>query len=67
MTAVWFGARHRQLSTPLESPFLIGFKSEATLIMVLHQYDYIFAIGTIFSFLDAWNIGTSTKHSPTLY
>lgn len=26
--------------------------------MVLHQYDYIFALGTIFSFLDAWNIGT---------
>ncbi|KAF4467180.1 phosphate-repressible phosphate permease [Fusarium albosuccineum] len=27
--------------------------------MVLHQYDYIFAIGTIFSFLDAWNIGAN--------
>lgn len=25
----------------------------------LHQYDYIFAITTIFSFLDAWNIGMS--------
>ncbi|KLU85469.1 phosphate-repressible phosphate permease [Magnaporthiopsis poae ATCC 64411] len=25
----------------------------------LHQYDYIFAIGTIFSFLDAWNIGAN--------
>jgi len=25
--------------------------------MVLHQFDYIFAIGTIFAFLDAWNIG----------
>lgn len=25
--------------------------------MVLHQYDYIFAIGTIFAFLDAYNIG----------
>lgn len=35
--------------------------------MVLHQYDYIFAIGTIFSFLDAWNIGTSTQHSLTPY
>ncbi|KAM0231909.1 hypothetical protein ACHAPO_008207 [Fusarium lateritium] len=27
--------------------------------MVLHQYDYIFALGTIFSFLDAWNIGAN--------
>lgn len=23
----------------------------------LHQYDYIFAVSTIFAFLDAWNIG----------
>lgn len=28
---------------------------------VLHEYDYIFAITTIFAFLDAWNIG---KHPP---
>lgn len=27
--------------------------------MVMHQYDYIFAIGTIFAFLDAWNIGAN--------
>jgi solute carrier family 20 (sodium-dependent phosphate transporter) len=27
--------------------------------MVLHSYDYLFAIGTIFAFLDAWNIGRS--------
>ncbi|KAJ0146510.1 Phosphate-repressible phosphate permease pho-4, partial [Colletotrichum tanaceti] len=27
--------------------------------MTLHQYDYIFAIGTIFAFLDAWNIGAN--------
>ncbi|KAI2705836.1 hypothetical protein DTO006G1_9853 [Penicillium roqueforti] len=27
--------------------------------MVLQQYDYIFAIGTIFAFLDAWNIGAN--------
>lgn len=27
---------------------------------VLPQFDYLFAIGTIFSFLDAWNIGTSS-------
>ncbi|PTU22013.1 hypothetical protein P175DRAFT_0516025 [Aspergillus ochraceoroseus IBT 24754] len=27
--------------------------------MVLHQFDYIFAIGTIFAFLDAWNIGAN--------
>ncbi|KAF6833115.1 phosphate-repressible phosphate permease [Colletotrichum musicola] len=26
---------------------------------VLHQYDYIFAITCIFSFLDAWNIGAN--------
>lgn len=25
----------------------------------LPQFDYLFAIGTIFSFLDAWNIGMS--------
>lgn len=24
----------------------------------LHQFDYIFAIATIFAALDAWNIGT---------
>ncbi|EFR01315.1 phosphate-repressible phosphate permease [Nannizzia gypsea CBS 118893] len=27
--------------------------------MVLHQFDYIFAIGLIFAFLDAWNIGAN--------
>lgn len=27
--------------------------------MTLHQYDYLFAIGTIFAFLDAWNIGAN--------
>ncbi|KAI1480605.1 phosphate transporter [Daldinia eschscholtzii] len=27
--------------------------------MVLAQYDYIFAIGLIFAFLDAWNIGAN--------
>ncbi|KAF2455446.1 putative phosphate transporter [Lineolata rhizophorae] len=27
--------------------------------MTLHQFDYIFAIGTIFAFLDAWNIGAN--------
>ncbi|KAL4863174.1 hypothetical protein BDV12DRAFT_177806 [Aspergillus spectabilis] len=25
----------------------------------LHQFDYIFALGTIFAFLDAWNIGAN--------
>jgi solute carrier family 20 (sodium-dependent phosphate transporter) len=25
----------------------------------LHQYDYIFAMGMLFAFLDAWNIGTN--------
>jgi len=25
----------------------------------LHQYDYIFAIGMIFAWLDAWNIGAN--------
>jgi hypothetical protein len=28
--------------------------------MPLHQYDYLFALGTIFAFLDAWNIGMSS-------
>ncbi|KAB2578227.1 Phosphate permease PHO89 [Lasiodiplodia theobromae] len=27
--------------------------------MTLHQYDYLFAIGTIFAFLDAFNIGAN--------
>ncbi|KAL4799519.1 phosphate transporter [Aspergillus venezuelensis] len=27
--------------------------------MVLHQFDYIFALGIIFAFLDAWNIGAN--------
>lgn len=27
--------------------------------MVLHQFDYIFAISMIFAFLDAWNIGAN--------
>lgn len=27
--------------------------------MALHQYDYIFALGTIFAFLDTWNIGAN--------
>jgi sodium-dependent phosphate transporter len=27
--------------------------------MVLHQYDYIFAIGTLFAMLDAYNNGAS--------
>ncbi len=26
---------------------------------VLHQFDYIFAFGVIFAFLDAWNIGAN--------
>ena len=27
---------------------------------VLHEYDYIFAIGTMFAMLDAYNNGAST-------
>jgi sodium-dependent phosphate transporter len=27
--------------------------------MTLHQYDYLFAVGTMFAFLDAWNIGAN--------
>lgn len=27
--------------------------------MTLHQYDYLLAVGTIFAFLDAWNIGAN--------
>ena len=26
---------------------------------VLSQYDYLFAVGTVFAFLDAWNIGAN--------
>ena len=26
---------------------------------VLHQFDYVFALGMIFAFLDAWNIGAN--------
>jgi len=26
-------------------------------MVFLHQYDYLFAIGTIFAFGDAWGIG----------
>jgi hypothetical protein len=26
---------------------------------VLHQFDYVFALGIIFAFLDAWNIGAN--------
>jgi sodium-dependent phosphate transporter len=28
-------------------------------VMALHQFDYIFAFGLIFAFLDAWNIGAN--------
>lgn len=27
--------------------------------MVLHEYDYVFAIGTLFAMLDAYNNGAS--------
>jgi sodium-dependent phosphate transporter len=33
-------------------------KSAATMA-ALHQYDYLFAFGLIFAFLDAWNIGAN--------
>ena len=33
--------------------------SLARRMAVLHQYDYIFAIGMLFAFLDAWNIGAN--------
>ncbi|KAK6464145.1 Na+/Pi symporter [Scheffersomyces coipomensis] len=29
------------------------------MVVALHQFDYIFAIGMIFAFLDAWNIGAN--------
>lgn len=36
--------------------------------MRLHQYDYIFAIGTLFAMLDAYNNGASTYNSvPSRY
>jgi hypothetical protein len=28
--------------------------------MPLHQFDYLLVVGTIFAFLDAWNIGKMT-------
>lgn len=28
-------------------------------MVAFHQYDYLFATGTIFAFLDAWNIGAN--------
>jgi hypothetical protein len=34
--------------------------------MQLSHYDYLFAIGTIFAFLDAWNIGMFHTVSPFL-
>jgi hypothetical protein len=33
--------------------------------MVLTQYDYIFAIGTLFALLDAFNNGASTFNTHT--
>ncbi|KAF8847702.1 hypothetical protein BDZ45DRAFT_681712 [Acephala macrosclerotiorum] len=44
-------------STPLR--LRVFYLSRTTTIMYLHQYDYLFVIGTIFAFLDAWNIGTN--------
>jgi sodium-dependent phosphate transporter len=32
----------------------------------LPQFDYIFAIATLFAFLDAWNIGKSNLLTPSL-
>jgi hypothetical protein len=34
--------------------------------MPLHQYDYLMAIGTIFAFLDAWNIGKELFATPRI-
>lgn len=33
---------------------------------VLSQYTYIFALTTVFAFLDAWNIGKSHSPGPTV-
>ena len=33
-------------------------------MMVPKEYSYLFAIGTIFAFLDAWNIGKPSPFSP---
>jgi hypothetical protein len=35
--------------------------------MYLHQYDYIFAIGTLFAMLDAYNNGASQSTSSLLF
>lgn len=34
-----------------------GIPSSSVKMAYLHQFDYIFAFGLIFAFLDAWNIG----------
>lgn len=30
-------------------------------MVYLHEYDYVFAIGTLFAFLDAYNNGASKR------
>ena len=34
-------------------------RDQAAVMVFLHSLDYLFAIGTIFAFLDAWNIGAN--------
>lgn len=35
-------------------------------MVVLHQYDYLLAFGTIFAFFDAWGIGKSACSNTSL-
>lgn len=48
------------------SPLTAVFEPNQTDKMVLHQYDYIFAIGTLFAMLDAYNNGASEYSSVSL-
>ncbi|KAK4087372.1 hypothetical protein Purlil1_8220 [Purpureocillium lilacinum] len=59
----WTGPAARLRKHPVQqgfqrTPLSRKFDPESSK-MVLHQFDYIFAIGTIFAFLDAWNIGAN--------
>lgn len=46
-TNIWCGFNKHRLSIQIDT------------MAVLHQYDYIFAVGMLFAFLDAWNIGAN--------
>jgi hypothetical protein len=43
--------------------FRLSFSEPNFIMPTLHQFDYIFAVGMIFAFLDAWNIGMLSSSS----